>query len=88
MYFACMPHIQIRDVPDSVHRVLVRRAKDRGQSLQQYLADELAHLAQRPTNAEIFDRISARRGDARLSPQDALAEIHAARAARDAQLRG
>lgn len=87
MYFACMPSIQIRNVPDSVHRVLVRRAKDRGQSLQQYLAEELEHLARRPTNAEIFDRIDGRRGGGRLSPDEAVAALHAARAERDAQLR-
>jgi len=82
-----MPNIQVRGVSDEVHAALVRKAKQRGQSLQQYLAEELEHLADRPTNAEIWDRISARGGGARLSSEDAVAALHAARAERDAQLR-
>jgi hypothetical protein len=82
-----MPNIQVRDVPDDVHAALVRKARQRGQSLQQYLTEELEHLASTATNAEIFDRISARGGGARLSSQDAVAALEAARAERDAQLR-
>jgi len=82
-----MPNIQVRGVPDDVHAALVRKAKQRGQSLQQYLAEELEHLAAAPTPEEFWDRISARGGGARLSSEDAVAALHAARAERDAQLR-
>ena len=52
-----MPHVQVRDVPEEVHEVLVRRAQAAGQSLQQYLASELARLAATPTLDEVLDRI-------------------------------
>ncbi len=54
-----MPNIQVRDVPDEIHDVLVRRAAAGGQSLQQYLAGELARLASTPTLAEVLDRIES-----------------------------
>jgi hypothetical protein len=52
----------VRDVPEAVHAALQRRAEAQGQSLQQYLAAELARLAERPTVEELFARISRRRG--------------------------
>jgi hypothetical protein len=57
-----MRNILVRDVPDDVHAVLADRAARRGQSLQQYLASELARLAERPTLDEVLDRIDRRRG--------------------------
>lgn len=60
MYYACMPHVQVRDVPDEVHEALVRRAEEAGQSLQQFLASQLAKIAATPTMKEILDRIEQR----------------------------
>ena len=57
-----MPNVLVRDLPDEVHAALQHRAEQRGQSLQQYLAGELARLAGRPTTDELFERISRRRG--------------------------
>jgi plasmid stability protein len=57
-----MTNVLVRDIPDEVHAALRRRAEQRGQSLQQYLAGELARLAQRPTVDELFARVSLRRG--------------------------
>lgn len=57
-----MPNVLIRDVPDEVHSALRHRAERRGQSLQQYLATELTHLAERPTPDELFARVARRRG--------------------------
>lgn len=57
-----MPNVLVRDLPDEVHVALQRRAEQRGQSLQQYLASELARLAERPSVDELFARISRRRG--------------------------
>jgi len=81
MYYACMPHIQVRDVSDEVHEVLVRRAAAAGQSLQQYLAAQLSLIATTPTLDEVLDRIESRRGG-RLDPREAVAHLEAERAGR------
>lgn len=57
-----MPNVLIRDVPDSTHLALQRRAERAGKSLQQYLAGELKRLAERPSLDEVLDRIDRRRG--------------------------
>lgn len=57
-----MPNILVRDLPEEIHATLQHRAELRGQSLQQYLASELARLAERPTPEELFGRVSRRRG--------------------------
>jgi antitoxin FitA len=56
-----MTNVQIRDVPDDVHRQLQRRAEAAGQSLQQYLSAQLALLAATPTTEELIERIGRRR---------------------------
>ncbi len=60
MYTACMPNVQVRDVPDEVHEALVRQAERAGQSLQQYLAAKLALIAATPTIDDVLDRIEQR----------------------------
>lgn len=55
-----MTNVQVRDVPDEVHRALVRRAELAGQSLQQFLAAQLAEIAATPTVQEVLDRIERR----------------------------
>jgi plasmid stability protein len=57
-----MTNLLVRDIPDDVHAALTRRAAQRGQSLQQYLAAELRRLATRPTLPEVLDRIERHRG--------------------------
>lgn len=59
---ASMPNVLVRDVPAGVHATLQRRAAQRGQSLQQYLAGELKRLAEKPSMEEVLDRIDRRRG--------------------------
>lgn len=81
MYSACMPNVQVRDVPEEVHAALVRRAEVAGQSLQQYLAAQLTALAATPTLDEMLDRIAQRR-KGRLSRRDALAAVEDERARR------
>lgn len=76
-----MPNIQVRDVPDDVHETLVRRAERAGQSLQQYLAGQLADLAATPTLDDVLDRVEDR-SKGRLTPKDALDSIDAERARR------
>ena len=72
--------IQIRNVPDPLHRKLKSRAALAGMSLSDYLLAELRQTAERPTLAELRDRL-ARRAAATpdMSPEQAV------RAERDAQ---
>ena len=70
--------IQIRGVPDDVHRTLRARAAGAGQSLSEYLLGELTRLADRPPLAEVLLRASQRSGGA---PVDAI--VDAVRAGRD-----
>jgi plasmid stability protein len=48
--------IQIRHVPDEVHRTLKVRAAQEGMTLSDYLLREVRDLAERPTNRELFER--------------------------------
>jgi antitoxin FitA len=52
--------IQIRNVPDDVHRTFKVRAARAGMSLSDYLKQELEHLARVPTLPEMLDRLSRR----------------------------
>lgn len=57
--------VQIRDVPEDVHRTLKARAAASGTSLTEYLRALLARDASRPTAEELAARIRAR-GPAQL----------------------
>lgn len=57
-----MPHVLVRDVPDDVHAALQRKAVHHHQSLQQYLAVELRHLAERRSISEVLDEVEAQHG--------------------------
>jgi antitoxin FitA len=81
MYSACMPNVQVRDVPDQVHQQLVRRAELAGQSLQQFLATQLSLIAATPTIDEMLQRID-RRSKGRLSAASAIEAIDEERARR------
>ena len=74
LHTASMPNVLVRNVPDEVHATLIRRAERRGQSLQQYLSDELASLAARPSVDELFERIE-RRQSGRVGLAQAAADI-------------
>ncbi len=52
--------IQVRNVPDRLHRELTRRAKACGQTLTDYVQDLLEREVARPPAVEVFDRIEAR----------------------------
>ena len=69
-----MPNVLVRDLPDSVHASLQRRAEEAGQSLQQYLAAELTRLASTPTMDDVLARISRRRGG-RVGLDRAVADL-------------
>ena len=53
--------VQIRNVPEALHRKLKVRAADAGQTLSDYLLAELARVAARPTRDEMLSRIHSRR---------------------------
>jgi len=53
--------IQLRNVPDALHRGLKARAAMAGMSLSDYLLAEIKEIAQRPTLAELRDRLHARK---------------------------
>jgi antitoxin FitA len=53
--------VQIRNVPDALHRKLKVRAADAGQTLSDYLLAELERVAARPTRDEMLSRIHSRR---------------------------
>ncbi|HEX5466525.1 MAG TPA: hypothetical protein VFW92_07590 [Candidatus Limnocylindrales bacterium] len=54
-----MTMIQVRNVPDRLHRELVRRARRRGLTLTRYIEDILEREVARPPTDEVFDRIEA-----------------------------
>ena len=51
--------IQVRDVPPNVHRRLKARAAEQGRTLSELVREHLDDAAQRPTMAEMLDRLSA-----------------------------
>jgi plasmid stability protein len=76
-----MANVLVRDLPDDVHEALLRRARERGQSLQAYLAGELRRLAERPTLSEVLDRIESREGG-RVGLRQAVKDLAAERGRR------
>jgi len=67
--------IQLRNVPESLHRKLKARAAIAGMSLSDYLIGEIRLLAERPTREELLERLSRRaKLEPRLSPAQAVRE--------------
>jgi plasmid stability protein len=71
-------NIQIRHVSEEVHRTLKVRAAQSGMTLSDYLRAELELLADRPTIAELAERIRRR-------PRVRLPTAAAVRAEREAR---
>ena len=72
--------IQIRNVPDRLHRQLKSRAALAGMSLSDYLLNEIRYVAERPTLDELRARLASRSSvTPSVSPTDAI------RAERDRQ---
>jgi len=70
--------IQIRNVPDDVHRTLRARAAAAGVSLSEYVLGELERVARHPDVVDLLARARSRAGGA---PTDAIVE--AVRSGRD-----
>lgn len=72
--------LQVRNVPESLHRILKARAALEGLSLSEYVLRELRRTAERPTPEELRRRIASRRPvEPHPSPSRVLAEERAAR---------
>jgi plasmid stability protein len=70
--------IQIRDVPDEVHRTLKVRAAAEGMSLSDYIKRDLEELTKQMTIEEIFARARAR-GPSGITTEEIVADIRASR---------
>jgi plasmid stability protein len=88
MFYACsyawnMKLLQIRNVPDDLHRRLKVRAASEGRSMSDIVLDEIRRALDRPTFDELSARVQARTPAAPgESPVDS---VHAVRAERDAR---
>lgn len=76
-----MVMLQIRNVPDDLHRRLKARAALAGQSLSEYALGELRRSLDKPTRAEVLERIARRAPTTAV--EDTVAAIQAERDARD-----
>ena len=52
--------VQIRNVPSEFHRRLKARAAMEGMSMSDYILREIAKALERPTRAEVLDRLRSR----------------------------
>ena len=65
--------IQLRNVPDTLHRKLKARAAMAGMSLSDYLIAEISESAERPTREELRQRLASREPvRPSVSPADAV----------------
>lgn len=72
--------IQLRNVPEGLHRTLKARAAIAGMSLSDYLLAEIRQVAERPTIAELRERLHRRtRVNLPVSAADAVREEREAR---------
>ena len=72
--------IQLRNVPDALHRTLKARAALAGLSLSDYLLAEIRQVAERPTLGELRERLHRR--ERVTSPLPAARAVRAEREAR------
>jgi len=70
--------IQVRNVPDEVHRVLKTRAAVEGLSLSDYIKRDLEELARQATIEDVFASARAR-GSSGLTSEEIVADIRASR---------
>ena len=72
--------VQIRNMPDSLHRIAKARAAMAGMSLSDYLLREVKKLMERPTMEEVLARLDKREPvSAPMSAADILREEREAR---------
>jgi plasmid stability protein len=67
--------IQVRNVPEQLHRKLKVRAAQEGVSLSEYILRELRRVADRPSPRELVERIGTIvREDMTPSPEELVRE--------------
>jgi plasmid stability protein len=72
--------VQLRNVPDSLHRKLKARAAMEGMSLSEYLIGEVSRAAERPSLLELRQRLAQRRRvHTRIPPARAVRDERDAR---------
>ena len=64
--------VQIRNMPEDLHRTLKARAAKQGQSLSDYLLAELRQIAELPTLEEVHERLQQR---SRVNPDISSAQL-------------
>ena len=62
-----MPNLQVRNVPEELHRALKAKAAIEGSSLSDFVLAELEKVALRPTPRELRERLR-QRAAIRLNP--------------------
>jgi len=67
--------IQIRNVPDELHRELKMRAAAAGMSMSDYIKRELSRKSRKATIQEIRARSKGRSAGSTLTPQDVVDTI-------------
>jgi hypothetical protein len=71
-------NVLIRNVPDTVHTALVRRAEAEGKSLQEFVLGLLQEVTDKPTMSEVMDEVRAilaRNPGPRMSREEMVAVI-------------
>ena len=63
--------VQIRNVPDELHRRLKVRAALAGMSISEYLLREMERSLERPTREELLERLRSRQ---RVEPSESVVE--------------
>jgi plasmid stability protein len=63
--------VQIRNVPDELHRKLKARATLAGMSISEYLLREMERSLEKPTREELLERLRSRQ---RVEPTESVAE--------------
>lgn len=72
--------LQVRDVPDEVHRTLKARAALAGLSLSEFVLQELERVAKRPSREELYERLRRRQPvELDVSPAEIIAAERLAR---------
>jgi antitoxin FitA len=74
-----MRMIQVRNVPDDLHRSLKERAAREGTTMSDLILTELPRLAHKPSPAQLIERIQHRSAVPGPAAADLLAEERPAR---------
>ncbi len=78
-------HIQIRNVPDPLHRRLKIKAMRQGTTLSEYLRSEMERIAKLPTLQEWADMVRKQK-PLKITPEEIVEAIHAGREEHDAKI--